>query len=374
MFMVTGNTMEAAEQSHRSYSNRKNELQAFDDTKAGVKGLVDAGVKKIPDIFIHPPDVFENNSGDKCKDFCIPVIDLEGLDKDQESHQEIVNKVRCASETFGVFQVVNHGIPVNVLEEMLHGVRRFFEQDTEVKKEFYTRDSTRKVVYYSNFYLFSAPAADWRDTLYCVMAPPPQPEELPAPCRDIQIEFSEQVMKLGITLFGLLSEALGLDINHLEDMECAKGLELFCHCYPPCPQPELTLGTTKHTDFHFLTVLLQDQIGGLQILHQDHWIDVPPLPGTLIVNIGDLLQLLTNDRFKSVEHRVVANKIGLRVSVACFFSTGLMPSPKLYGPIKELVSDDNPPKYRETTAQEYLSYSYSKGLDGESRLLHFRLK
>nr|XP_017221680.1 PREDICTED: 1-aminocyclopropane-1-carboxylate oxidase homolog [Daucus carota subsp. sativus] len=290
-----------------SSSNRQRELQAFDDTKAGVKGLVESGVQKIPSIFVHPPDAFDKNSNHKCKEFSIPVVDLGCLDKDPMSHQEIVDKVRCASETFGFFQVVNHGIPVTVLEEMLHG---------------------------------------------------------------------EQVMKLGITLFGLLSKALGLDINHLEDMECAKGLELFCHCYPPCPQPELTLGTTKHTDFHFLTVLLQDQIGGLQILYQDHWIDVPPLPGTLIVNIGDLLQLLTNDRFKSVEHRVVAKKIGPRVSVACFFSTGLMPSPipKLYGPIKQLVSEDNPPKYRETTAQEYLSYSYSKGLDGESRLLHFRLK
>ena len=104
------------------------------------------------------------------------------------------------------------------------------------------------------------------------------------------MEYSKQVMKLGITLFELLSKALGLDTNHLKDMECAKGLALVCHCYPPCPQPELTLGATKHTDDGFITVLLQDQIGGLQILHQDHWIDVPPLPGALIVNIGDLLQ------------------------------------------------------------------------------------
>ncbi|WOH12731.1 hypothetical protein DCAR_0832239 [Daucus carota subsp. sativus] len=365
--------MEAAEQSHRSYSNRKNELQAFDDTKAGVKGLVDAGVKKIPDIFIHPPDVFEKNSGDKCKDFCIPVIDLEGLDKDQESHQEIVDKVRCASETFGVFQVVNHGIPVNVLEEMLHGVRRFFEQDTEVKKEFYTRDYTKKVAYHSNLYLFSARAADWRDTLYCVMAPPPEPEELPAPCRDIQMDYSKHVMKLGTTLFELLSKALQLDPNHLQDMECAKGLTSACQYYPPCPQPELTLGTTRHTDGGFLTVLLQDQVGGLQILHQDQWIDVPPLPGSLVVNVGDLLQLITNDRFKSVEHRVVSNVIGPRVSAACFFSTSVVPSTKLYAPIKELVSEDNPPKYRETTVQEFSSYAFSKGLGGESRLLHFRL-
>lgn len=104
------------------------------------------------------------------------------------------------------------------------------------------------------------------------------------------MEYSKQVMKLGTTLFELLSKALGLDSNYLKEIDCVKGLTFVCHCYPPCPQPDLTLGVTKHTDDGFLTVLLQDQIGGLQILHHDHWIDVPPLSGALIVNIGDLLQ------------------------------------------------------------------------------------
>lgn len=116
------------------------------------------------------------------------------------------------------------------------------------------------------------------------------------------MEYSKQVMKLGIILFGLLSKALGLDTSHLQDMECAKGLVCVCHCYPPCPQPELTLGATKHTDDSFITVLLQDHIGGLQILHQDHWIDVPPLPGALIVNIGDLLQASIYRVFKCCVH------------------------------------------------------------------------
>ena len=182
--VVTNSTMEAPVPLIASYSNRLRELQAFDDTKAGVKGLVDAGVQKIPNIFVHPADAFDKNPIDKCKEFSIPIIDLKGLNNDLTSHQEIVDKVRCASETFGFFQVVNHGIPLNVLEEMLHGVHRFFEQDTEVKKQFYTRDYTKKVVYNTNFDLFSAPAANWRDTFICFMAPsPPQPEELPAPCR-----------------------------------------------------------------------------------------------------------------------------------------------------------------------------------------------
>jgi hypothetical protein len=75
---------------------------------------------------------------------------------------------------------------VSVLEEMKEGVRRFHEQDTQVKKELYTRDPMRPVVYNSNFDLYSAPATNWRDTFFCQMAPnPPNPEDLPAACRYI---------------------------------------------------------------------------------------------------------------------------------------------------------------------------------------------
>ena len=91
-------------------------------------------------------------------------------------------------------------------------------------------------------------------------------------------------------MFELLSEGLGLNPTHLEEMECNEGLLVLGHYYPPCPQPELTMGTGQHADNDFLTVLLQDHIGGLQVLHQNHWIDVPPVPGALVVNIGDLLQ------------------------------------------------------------------------------------
>lgn len=354
--------------------DRAGALKAFDETKAGVQGLVDAGVEKIPQIFIQPPHCLPKVSTTNTPNFTIPTIDLEPIDKSPNHRGEIVEKIRCASQTLGFFQVINHGIPVSVLEEMLDGIRRFYDQDSEAKKEFYTRDFTRKVVYNSNFDLFIAPAANWRDTFFCFMAPyPPQPEDLPAVCRDIQIEYTKQVMRLGSSLFDLLSEALGLKKSHLRDIDCDEGLAFLAHCYPACPQPELTLGASKHTDDGFLTVLLQDQIGGLQVLHQDQWIDVPPMPGALVVNIGDLLQLISNDRFKSVEHRVVANYEGPRVSVACFFSTSLLPSSKLYGPIKELLSEDEAPIYRETTVHEYISYSSSKGLDGVSSLLHFKL-
>ena len=98
-------------------------------------------------------------------------------------------------------------------------------------------------------------------------------------------------MKLGIVMLELLSEALGLNKNHLKDIDCAEGLAVLCHYYPSCPQAELTMGSSKHTDNEILTVLLLDRIiGGLQILHQNCWIDIPSIPGALVINIGDMLQ------------------------------------------------------------------------------------
>ncbi|KAG4210301.1 hypothetical protein ERO13_A02G037500v2 [Gossypium hirsutum] len=329
--------------------DRASEIKAFDEMKTGVKGLVDSGISEVPRIFHQPPDIVGESYVPSATQFSIPVIDLQGVKEDPSTHTEIVKQVLNASQEWGFFQIINHGIPLSVLEEMKVRVRRFYELDNELKKQFYTRDTSKKVVYNCNFDLHTAPAANWRDTVYFDIAPdPPKPEELPEPFRDMMVEYTDRMMNLGRLLFELISEALGLNPDHLVKIDCAKGLGHLCHYYPACPQPELTIGTSKHTDSCFLTVLLQDHIGGLQVLYENQWIDVPPVPEALVVNIGDLLQLISNDRLVSVEHRVLANSIGPRVSVASFFIT-------------------------ETTVVEYMSHFQQKGLDGKSALLHFKI-
>ncbi|KAM6544575.1 hypothetical protein CsatB_025311 [Cannabis sativa] len=251
----------ATQMTPKAKSDRQSELKAFDDTKAGVKGLVDSGITKIPTFFHHPSDQSSLVSEDT--QVSIPVIDLKGIINGERTREDVIKKVREASELWGFFQIVNHGIPIRVLEEMKDGVRCFYEQEDEIK-EYYTRDISEPFVYNSNFDLYITPCVNWRDTFTCFMAP-----------------------------------------------------------HPPNPQ--------------------------------------------------DLPLLITNDKFKSNEHRVLASKNGPRISVASFFSTNMLPTSKVFGPIKELLSENNSPKYKEITLRDYNIFSFNKGLDGIKALDHFKL-
>lgn len=164
--------------------DRQSDLKAFDETKAGVKGLVDSGVTKIPPIFVHNQALLNQKLSPKQSISSFPSIDFENIDIDASLRSRVIEQVRDACEDWGFFRVVNHGVPESVMDEMIDGVRKFHEQDTELKKSFYSRDFTKKFLYNSNFDLYKAAAANWRDTIFCTMAPEcPQPQEMPEVCR-----------------------------------------------------------------------------------------------------------------------------------------------------------------------------------------------
>ncbi|KAL0349008.1 UNVERIFIED_CONTAM: 1-aminocyclopropane-1-carboxylate oxidase1 [Sesamum angustifolium] len=354
--------------------DRMEMLRAFDETKAGVKGLTDSGLLKIPRIFVRPSEELAQELTCKKTQVQVPVIDLSGI-QDADRRKRIVEEVRIASETWGFFQVLNHGIPLTVIDGMIDGVWKFNEQDVEEKKKYYSRDRMRRVRFTSNYDLFHSRTASWRDTLSISFSDPDESDhdELPACCRDSALEYSKHVDILGNIVFGLLSEALGLKTDHLKNMECSQGHRLHCHYYPACPEPELAIGITKHSDAGFLTILLQSQIvSALQVLYQDQWVDIEPVPGGLVINIGDLLQLVSNGKFKSNEHRAIATSIGPRISVACFFS-GPVNGDKVYGPIEELISEENPAIYKEVALSEYVVKFFKTGLDSFRALDHFKV-
>ncbi|KAL6519922.1 hypothetical protein OROMI_032816 [Orobanche minor] len=372
------------EQQQQCEDLRLKMLKAFDETNSGVKGLIDSSgspLLKVPEIFVRPSDELTGGHHQPQRPTTragktrieVPVIDLSGVRK-PDRRKLIVGEVKAASETWGFFQVVNHGIPLAVIDGMIGGVREFNDQDVVEKKKYYSRDTKRSVRFNSSYDLFTSRSASWRDTLSISFSGPgpTEPEELPPSCRESTLEYSKHVEKLGNIVLGLLSEALGLERDHLKNMECSKGHRIHCHYYPACPEPHLTIGTAKHSDPGFITVLVQSQnISALQVLYKGQWVDIQPTPGGLVINIGDLLQLVSNGKFKSIEHRAIASHIGPRISVACFFS-GPVNGAKIYGPIKQLIADENP-IYRDVVLGEYVSKFLSTGLDNYRALDYYKV-
>ncbi|KAL1539673.1 hypothetical protein AAHA92_24126 [Salvia divinorum] len=120
---------------------------------------------------------------------------------------------------------------------------------------------------------------------------------------------------------------------------------------------------------------MQDSIGGLQILHRDQWVDVPPVRGALVANIGDLMQVGNcNDKFISVEHRVLAQSVGPRISVASFFTPSMRAAAKPFAPIKEILSDENPAVYKEFMFGEYCTLYKTKFQEATSALPHYKIR
>lgn len=118
--------------------------------------------------------------------------------------------------------------------------------------------------------------------------------------RDQVIEWNREVTQLGERLLALLCQGLGVDANKLKNMSCSEGRLMVAHYYPYCPEPDKTLGIGCHSDPGLLTVLLQDQAGGLQVKHDHKWVEVKPVHGALVINIGNLLQV-----FKSCSLRIL---------------------------------------------------------------------
>ncbi|KAA8516744.1 hypothetical protein F0562_017058 [Nyssa sinensis] len=353
--------------------DRLKEVEEFDSSKIGVKGLSDSGITTIPKIFVHPPETLPEIRSSSTS-ASIPLIDLANVKSDLH-RPKIVEQISDAARNWGFFQLINHGVPVSVLDETIAAYKAFFEQPAEVKAKHYAREENHGVMYASNNDLYRSKVATWHDTLQVWRGPvPAKLEDIPEVCRKEVLEWEMQAKMVAETVMELLCEGLGLEAGKLKELGYTETRAIVGHIYPYCPQPDLTVGLGSHTDYGMLTVLLQNQVPGLQVKHGNEWVDVKPLHGSLTINVGDTLQIVSNGEYKSVQHRVTANSSKEpRVSIIEFFNADNRDKVRRHGPLPELISPEKPAIYRDFTFPEFIQNFFSKPFGNKALVETFLL-
>jgi isopenicillin N synthase-like dioxygenase len=268
-------------------------LKAFDESRTGVRGLIESGASSVPELFVHPDPYASAPLAPP--GVSIPVVDLS------LPAPVAAAAAAEAARRWGFFHLVNYHGALAVSEDYpelaLSAVRTFNELPAAERSAHYTRAMNSGVTYFSNVDLYNSSAASWRDTIQIALGTRrADPARIPAVCRNEILEWDAHTTAVGRAVLRLLSEGLGLTPAALEELSCLQGKAMVGHYYPVCPEPERTMGIVAHTDPGVLTVLAQDQIGGLQVKHTDEegrskWVDVKPVPGALVINVGDLLQV-----------------------------------------------------------------------------------
>ncbi|RXH77964.1 hypothetical protein DVH24_039935 [Malus domestica] len=294
----------------------------------------------------------------------IPLIDLKDLHG--PTHSDIIKQIGLACQTDGFFEVKNHGVPEIMIKDMLNIAREFFQLPESERLKMYSDDPSKTNRLSTSFNVRTEKLSNWRDflRLHCYPLQDYVQEwpNNPPLFREQVGEYCTNVRGLVLRLLEAISESLGLEKNCIVKALGKQGQHMALNYYPPCPQPELTYGLPGHTDANLITVLLQDEVPGLQVLRNGKWVAVNPIPNTFIVNIGDMMQVISNNRYKSVLHRAVVNCNSERISIPTFYC----PSPDaVIGPAKELINYDHPAMYRNFTYAEYYEKFWNKGLATE---------
>ncbi|KAJ0744466.1 putative aminocyclopropanecarboxylate oxidase [Helianthus annuus] len=266
-----------------------------------------------------------------------PLINMEKLNGDER--RATMNKIKDACENWGFFELVNHGISHELLDTVERMTKEHYKKCMEQRfKEMVTAKALDDVKTEVN-------NVDWESTFFLRHLPSSNISEIPDlddEYREVMRDFASKLEKLAEELLDLLCENLGLEKGYLKKaLYGSKGPNFGTKVsnYPPCPTPDLIKGLRAHTDAGGIILLFQDdKVSGLQLLKDGEWIDVPPMRHSIVINLGDQIEVITNGRYKSVMHRVIAQTNGTRMSIASFYNPG---NDAIIYPAEKLVKEES---------------------------------
>jgi isopenicillin N synthase-like dioxygenase len=288
-----------------------------------------------------------------------PVIDIADSER-----AHTLEDIDAACREWGIFQIVGHGIDTRLIAALRRQMRAFFAEPVAAKRAisrtaanpwgFFDRELTRHTRDWKQIYDYGPADGD--------VIVPQWPAGLPA-FQPVIREFYEVCDALALRLLRVIARNLGVAPDALDaDFRPVHTSFLRLNYYPRCPAPERPtdlslpraghLGVNQHTDAGAVTLLLQDETPGLEVFRRDAWWPVEPRPDALVVNIGDIAQVWSNDQYPAPLHRALANEAAERTSVAFFLNPAYS---AVYAPLPSTIDARHPPRYRPINWREFRS-------------------
>lgn len=272
----------------------------------------------------------------------VPIIDLDSR------REQRIAQLGAACADWGFFQVSNHGIDQQLIAALQAASRSFFSQAVPAKQTV-SRTEKNPFGYYARE--LTKNQRDRKEIFDFAPAEPTPWPNSPPNFRAVLEDYALACHRLALELLELCCLSLGVKRNTLEShFQCEHSSFLRLNHYPvddplagadaPAAGP---LGISQHSDAGALTVLLQDQVPGLQVLRDDRWLDVPPFKDCLTINIGDMLQVWSNDLYRAPLHRVRASRGVARYSAAYFCNPHY---DTVVQPLSRAISTANTARYR----------------------------
>jgi len=296
----------------------------------------------------------------------VPVIDVSSVIEDASSHDArlAVDAIAAACRKWGFFQVINHGVSQDLIDRTWAQTRRFFAQPVAAKEEiirsrenpwgYYNNELTKNQRDKKEVFDFTT---DGCDPIYGAENRWPKADNGFA---DTMRDFRDACTDLGLALLDAFCVGLDLPADFMR-ADFAQNHTGFVRLnYYPVEdplgasdikqRPEADLGVHHHSDAGALTVLLQDDVGGLQVFNDGFWHNVMPVPGAFVINTGDMMQVWSNDIYQAAVHRVLAMDRSDRYSIPFFFNPS---AATIVEPLSSVVSEKRPPRYSPIQWSDY---------------------